>query len=410
MGLKKSVRQGLEKLVGHYGYTMSKVENKLGTYSLITHGERVPFDEAAFAKRTPGAYVVNWVIPPLGPGSGGHLDIFRAIHFLTQMGIVSRVYTCGGNEGIPSDALRQTVKEYYGIELGEHNEIHANFRQMRHADAVVATSWFTAYVADLFDNALTKFYFVQDFEPYFYPVGAEYYFAENTYKLGFRGITAGGWLAQKLHDEYGMETQAFNFSYERELYHPQEKKDDVCRVFYYARPYTERRAFEMGILALERLAEQIPDLEVVFAGQKLVGYDFKFRYQDLGILALEQLCDVYSQCDLCLVLSMTNLSLLPMEIMASGSVVVSNKGPNNEWLLNENNAILVDAEPNAIADQMAYYLNHKDELAQRRRQGIACVEQFTWEDEIRKVYNFMVQSIDTDVAHKDEILAGRIRN
>lgn len=224
MGIKTKARMALEKLVGRYGYIMCKPENKLGMYSLITHAERVPFDEESFALREEGKYVVNWVVPPLGPGSGGHLDIFRAIRILTDMGITNRVYTCGGNECVPSNVLKQAVKDYYGIDLGNKNEIHANFRDMRHADAVIATSWFTAYVVDKFDNALTKFYFVQDFEPYFFPRGAEYCFAENTYKMGFRGITAGGWLAQKLHDEYGMETQSFSFSYERELYQPKEKK------------------------------------------------------------------------------------------------------------------------------------------------------------------------------------------
>lgn len=407
MGIKTKARMTLEKLVGRYGYIMCKPENKLGMYSLITHAERVPFDEESFARREEGKYVVNWVVPPLGPGSGGHLDIFRAIRILTDMGITNRVYTCGGNECVPSNVLKQAVKDYYGIDLGNKNEIHANFRDMRHADAVIATSWFTAYVVDKFDNALTKFYFVQDFEPYFFPRGAEYCFAENTYKMGFRGITAGGWLAQKLHDEYGMETQSFSFSYERELYQPKEKKDSVNRVFYYARPYTERRAFEMGILALEKLAEIVPDLEVIFAGQQLVGYDLKFTYQDMGILPLNRLCDVYSQCDMCLVLSMTNLSLLPMEIMASGSVVVSNKGPNNEWLLNDDNAIMVDSEPEEIAEVMAYYLNHKDELSSKRQKGIDYVQKITWQDEIAKVYDFMTASIDADVRNKEEILKNR---
>ncbi len=400
MGIKRKVRETLEKLIAHYGYVMVKPENKMEMYRWITKGYPVSFDEEAFSQREDGEYIVNWVIPPLGPGSGGHRTIFRAIGFLSQWGITNRIYICGGNEGIPSYALKQTVLEYYGIDLGEKNEIHANFRDMRHADAVVATSWFTAYIVRYFDNALSKFYFVQDFEPFFYPMGAEYFFAENTYKMGFRGITAGDWLAQKLHDEYGMETQAFRFSYDREIYREQKKKDSVPRVFFYARPYTERRAFEMGILALERLAEQMPDLEIVFAGQQLVGYDFNFRYKDLGILSPERLSDVYAQCDMCLVLSMTNLSLLPMEIMASGSVVVCNTGDNNAWQLNEEHAVMVSPDPLEISDKMAYFFQHPKELEQKRQKGLEFVQQFTYEKEIRKVYDFMVQSIDKDVKKK----------
>ncbi len=401
MGIKRRVRTLLEKVVEKYGYTMVKEEPNIHQYDLVADQKKIPFDRAAFEKRDKDSIVVSWVIPPLGPGSGGHLDIFRAIDLLSGMGLKHRVYIYGGNEGIPSSDLKKTVKEYYGIYLGQ-NEIYANVRKMRYTDAIVATSWITAYIVRNFDNAVSKFYFVQDFEPYFYPMGSEYCFAENTYKFGFRGITAGDWLAQKLREEYGMETQAFSFSYERELYHPGEKKDDVNRVFFYARPYTERRAFEMGVLALEKLAEEIPDLEVIFAGQKLIGYDFKFKYKDMGIMHLDELSDMYAQCDLCLVLSMTNLSLLPMEIMASNSVVVSNKGPNNEWLCSEENSVMVETDPIDIAEKMKYYLTHKQELASKREKGRSYVETLTWEKELRKVYDFIVASVSSDLEKMEE--------
>lgn len=401
MGIKRRVRTLLEKVVEKYGYTMVKEEPNIHQYDLVADQKKIPFDRAAFEKRDKDSIVVSWVIPPLGPGSGGHLDIFRAIDLLSGMGLKHRVYIYGGNEGIPSSDLKKTVKEYYGIYLGQ-NEIYANVRKMRYTDAIVATSWITAYIVRNFDNAVSKFYFVQDFEPYFYPMGSEYCFAENTYKFGFRSITAGDWLAQKLREEYGMETQAFSFSYERELYHPGEKKDDVNRVFFYARPYTERRAFEMGVLALEKLAEEIPDLEVIFAGQKLIGYDFKFKYKDMGIMHLDELSDMYAQCDLCLVLSMTNLSLLPMEIMASNSVVVSNKGPNNEWLCSEENSVMVETDPIDIAEKMKYYLTHKQELASKREKGRSYVETLTWEKELRKVYDFIVASVSSDLEKMEE--------
>lgn len=401
MGIKRRVRTLLEKVVEKYGYTMVKEEPNIHQYDLVADQKKIPFDRAAFEKRDKDSIVVSWVIPPLGPGSGGHLDIFRAIDLLSGMGLKHRVYIYGGNEGIPSSDLKKTVKEYYGIYLGQ-NEIYANVRKMRYTDAIVATSWITAYIVRNFDNAVSKFYFVQDFEPYFYPMGSEYCFAENTYKFGFRGITAGDWLAQKLREEYGMETQAFSFSYERELYHPGEKKDDVNRVFFYARPYTERRAFEMGVLALEKLAEEIPDLEVIFAGQKLIGYEFKFQYKDMGIMRLDELSDMYAQCDLCLVLSMTNLSLLPMEIMASNSVVVSNRGPNNEWLCSEENSVMVETDPIDIAEKMKYYLTHKQELASKREKGRSYVETLTWEKELRKVYDFIVASVSSDLEKMEE--------
>ena len=61
------------------------------------------------------------------------------------------------------------------------------------SDAVFATGWETAY--PVFNDAgdARKCYFVQDFEPLFYPVGSEYVLAENTYRFNFFGITAGKW-------------------------------------------------------------------------------------------------------------------------------------------------------------------------------------------------------------------------
>ena len=42
-----------------------------------------------------------------------------------------------------------------------------------------------------------RFYFVQDFEPYFYPVGSMSLLAENTYRMGFHAITIGALLCRQ---------------------------------------------------------------------------------------------------------------------------------------------------------------------------------------------------------------------
>lgn len=395
MGIKTTVRLMLEKMIGKFGYTMVR-NHELEKYRVVIDEHVVPFREEDFANRKQGQHSVGWIIPPPGKGSGGHMTLFRTIGILSDLGLHHKIYICDGGPGDPSVDWRGAVKDFYGVDLKD-NEIYPSISDMTYSDAIVATSWYTAYVARNFNNCVSKFYFVQDFEPFFFARGSEYSFAENTYRFGFRGITAGHWLAEKLHDEYGMETQPFFFAYDRNIHIARKKEDNRNRIFCYARPNTERRAFEMAVLALEALARRVPDVEVVFAGQKLEGYHFAFDYRDLGILRIEELSKVYSQCDMCLVLSMTNLSLLPMEVMASGSVVVSNQGENNSWLLNDQNAILVDTDPLSMAKTMEYYLKHKEELEKRRAEGLAYVKQFTWETEIEKVYRFMVESIEADL-------------
>jgi glycosyltransferase involved in cell wall biosynthesis len=411
MGIKKIARKSIEKFVHHWGYKMVKVDDNYmrknptcisDTFPFIVNDIHVPFSMKDYQNRDKDVITVTWVIPPLGPGSGGHLDIVRAVHILHTMGIHNRILIFGGNKGIPSADLKKTVMDYYGYDL-EDDEIYSDAENnLSYTDAIICTSWETAYIVKNYDNCISKFYFVQDFEPYFFAKGSLYSFAENTYKFGFRGITAGDWLKEKLNAEYGMETMSFSFSYSRELYHPQKKRDNKNRIFFYARPYTERRAFEVGVLAFEELKKRNVDFEVVLAGQKLSDFIMNFDYNDMGIMKLEDLSELYSQCDMCLVLSMTNLSLLPFEIMASNSVVISNKGENNEWLLNSDNSVLVDTDPIEIADQIEYFLNHKDELELKRKNGLQSVSGITWENEIAKVYNFIVTSVSKDAKIIDE--------
>lgn len=209
-------------------------------------------------------------------------------------------------------------------------------------------------------------------------------------------LLAGNWLKDKLSEEYGMVTDSFGFSYDKDLYVAKKKSDAVNRLFFYARPVTPRRAFELGLLALYELSKRIPNIEVVFAGWDVGNYNIPFKHTNLGSVRLEELSDIYAQCDMCLVMSTTNLSLLPLEIMASNAVVVCSKGKNNEWMLNEQNAILVPYDVLEIANQLEYYLKNKEQLAAIRENGRKFAQMTDWEKEAEKVFNIIIKGIEED--------------
>lgn len=374
----------------------NKKINLVNGYHFIMNREKTPFSPEDYKKlQKEEKLVLNWVIPLPGIGSGGHINIFRFICNLQNMGFQNRVYAMNGDESTPQKEFYDFVEKYYGV-TDKTLELYYGTKNMKAAHASIATSWETAYVVNNFDNTVSKFYFVQDFEPYFFPLGSRYSFAENTYKFGFRGITAGYWLKDKLREEYGMETEGFGFSYDRNIYSLRKKKDTTSRVFYYARPFTERRSFEMGLLVLSELHRQMPEVEIVMAGSSLEEYEISFPYIDLGTVALEELSELYAQCDLCLVLSHTNLSLLPLEIMASGSVVVCNRGANSEWLVNETNSVMTDADPVDIVEKMLYFLTHKEQLEKKRKSGQAFAEKTSWVKEAEKVAKFVKKGIAED--------------
>lgn len=365
-------------------------------WSFITDREVTEFNFEDFKKHKKGNQItLNWIIPEMGEGSGGHLNIFRFVSYLERHGIHNRMYLYRSTRFLNDAYLKEFIRKYFSI-LDENVELYHDTKFMTFADGTVATSWDTAYCVRNFNNTISKFYFIQDFEPYFYAHGSEYEFAEQTYKFGFRGITAGDWLKDICINQYNMQADSFSFSYDKDLYTPKTKKDNIKRVFFYARPVTPRRDFELGLLALNELSKRIPDLEVIFAGWDVSTYEIPFKHQNLGIMKIEELSELYGKCDLCLVISNTNLSLLPLEVMASGSVAVCSKGANSEWLVNDDNSILVSYDPIEIADTMYSYMIDSIKLDNIRKKGIEFAQNTSWDVEGKKVLEAVLKGIKED--------------
>ena len=142
-------------------------------------------------------------------------------------------------------------------------------------------------------------------------------------------------------------------------------------MFFYARPVTPREE----ILNWECLLSMIMGKKnprwksFLPAGILVIMIPFpsKLKFSDSQVLA-----ESYVHLDMCLIISNTNLSLLPLEVMACGSVAVCSRGENSTWLVNEENSVLVDYDPNQIAEIMEYYFKNPDklDLIRKKRVGI----------------------------------------
>lgn len=330
---------------------------------------------------------VNWVVPPWGFGSGGHLNIFRFIYYLEQEGFDCRIVVVGEPQPVSSEQAHKQISDWF-FEL--RGGVYLGIDSAPPAHITVATSWTTAYYVRAFQSTIHRCYFIQDFEPYFYAAGAENAWAEETYRFGFYGITAGTWLKEKLAKEYAMLTESFGFSFDSELYTQRIRREpEIRRVFFYARPPTERRAFQMGMLVLDEVTKRIPDVKIIFAGWDISEYYIPYEHLNCGVVSQNELPDLYSQCDVALVLSFTNLSLLPLELMACGTPVVSNRAPCTEWLLNDSNARLAAPTVEALADAVCTVLENPDEASRLRKGGLATANATDWEIEARKVSNIL---------------------
>lgn len=313
---------------------------------------------------------ITWVIPDFEIGSGGHINIFRMIKLLKARGFNNQHVV------IMEPHKWQTAEEAGAIINAAFDEpgisVSLGIETLMPSEYIFATSWQTAYWVSKYRDALYRCYFVQDFEPLFYPAGDEYYLAENTYKLGLHGVTAGKWLGEKLKNDYGMNTFHYTFSYDKHLYNNIEKRaHEKKNIFFYARPVTPRRCFHIGLMALAKVCEEIPDAAVILAGWDVSDFHIPFNHVNSGSLPIEQLPDLYAQCDAALVLSGTNLSLLPMEIAATGCPMILNDAPCANWIFDESEVRYSQMDPTALAQAIVDVLSDPDgaaEMAARARQ------------------------------------------
>ena len=332
-------------------------------------------------------FSLNWVVPPMGPVSGGHADIFRAINYLESKGHSCRVYFYDPLKSTSFEQIKHNLKQYSPLK----SQLFYNADQMDTCDAIFATSWHTAYPVFNYAGSGKKFYFVQDYEPYFEPVGTYSILAENTYRFGFYGITLGHWLDKKLSRQFGMACDHIELGVDLNEYHVDnhnQRKD----VLFYARPVTPRRGFELGVLALAEFHGQHPDSTIHFVGWDITPYEIPFPYINHGILSPAKLNTVYNQCAAGLVLSFTNMSLLPLEMLAAGCVPVVNDAEHTRLAGYADQLVYAPPAPRPLAGALNELVNDPNNM-QRPKAAAAAAQDFQWAASFEKLEQILATQL-----------------
>lgn len=325
--------------------------------------------------RKDSPYTFNWIMSPPGKGSGGHQNIFRFISILEKAGHECRIYLYSAHNKISLERVLKNIDSSF-------SPVRANIQwlegEMKPSDAIIATGWETAYPAYNQKSSSKRFYFVQDFEPYFYNIGSEHALAENTYKFGFYGITAGRWLTTKLKEEFDMQCDYYDFGVDSQSYN-QTNFTKRNKIFFYARPVTSRRGFELGILALQKFHDANPSIEIVMAGWDVSRYKIDFPFTSMDVCDVQDLSEIYNQCAAALILSFSNLSLLPLELLSCGVVPVINKGPNNEMVADNLYMKYCEPTPTSLADALSEAVTRPDQV-ENAKKASQSVANHTWEE------------------------------
>jgi glycosyltransferase involved in cell wall biosynthesis len=341
--------------------------------------------DGALPLRTPapdpaGPLHVAAVIPSFRRGSGGHSTLMHLLRGLEARGHATSVWLEddeGRHTGTPAGDLDAQFRSFFGPLRGR---VHGSFAAWAGADVVLATGWQTVHRTLRLPDAGARAYLVQDHEPEFYGTSAEATWAAETYRLGLHCICASPWLARLVAERYGASADAFDLGVDHATYRPVPgvaRREDL--VVLYARAVTPRRAVPLGLLAFEELHRRRPGLDLALFGEARP-IETRFAHRHLGIVEGPDLARLYAEATVGVVLSMTNPSLVPTEMLACGLACVDVASDAMVTTFGADGAVELAAfDPLALASGIERLLDDPALRGQRRDAGLALVAQRQWD-------------------------------
>ena len=291
------------------------------------------------------------MLPVLDRGGGANV-VFSEARALSAFGVEARVFNLG--------AHRAEFEESYPavpvpVVYGHTWDLIPNARRY---DAIVATAnvsveWL-APLAALADPPVLGYY-VQDYEPLFYPEGSrDRKRAEASYGLipGMRRFAKTDWNAAMIRERTSLSCVAIGPSFDVDIFRPRigALPETPVRIAAMVRPSTPRRQPQFTLEVLREVSRAHGDaVEVVLFGvdgsdPALATLPLDFPHRFLGVLDERALAALFAQVHIFADLSAYQaMGLTALEAMGAGvAVVVPREGGATSFARDGVNAVLVD--------------------------------------------------------------------
>lgn len=314
---------------------------------------------------------IAWCTPLPSKGAGGFRTIIQNARALERCGCTSDFYfTPNLNRPADENQIREWLKDWYDYEPDRVYSGEVCFADTY--DLAIATAWDTAaFVAD--QSCKHKAYFVQDYEPMFFPVGTEYLEAQESYSLGLTPITIGRWLARQCQKMCDKEPFVTDFGADLSVYRQldtSEKSYAICAIY---QPEKPRRASTLLLEALAIVKDMCPELTIYLYGSEQA-LPANSPFVNLGILPIEQCNLLYNSCLCGISMSTSNPSRIPFEMMASGLPVIDLLLPNNLFDLPSSAVKLTKPNAASLAGTIVDLLKDKQQLKEMSIAGPAYMQ------------------------------------
>ncbi len=351
---------------------------------------------------------IAWLIPDFSmPFYGGILTILRTAEYMRINYNVCQVFVGIGATSV-SD-LREAIARAYP-ELAQKSSIYVlssvqdiNEIGIGFVDASICTLWTTAYPMLRLRNVRQKFYFVQDYEPLFYPAGTTGSLAEASYRFGYKALCNTRPLAD-LYRFHGGSAFYFDPSVDSKVFNSigryNKRPSDPALIFSYARPGHPRNCFEIIAAAFKVVkAELQDDVRILTAGADWDPrqYGLDGIVEHLGLLDYEQTGELYRACDLGVVAMATrHPSYLPFELMACGAVTITNHSPYTDWLLRDReNCYLFELSRSSVASTIIDAISDGMKRDRIAKQAISDIERghSDWNQTCEHIYDIILREL-----------------
>ncbi len=303
---------------------------------------------------------INLLIPTIDLDHffGGYIGKFNLARRLAERGLRVRLVTVDRVGPVPLDWQRQ-VQGYEGLNgMFEHVEVGYGREgaplEVSPSDRFIATTWWTAHVAQQALSALGRegfVYLIQEYEPFTFPMGTYAALAAGSYELPHRAVFSTELLRDYFRRrEIGVFAAgsepgaATSISFQNAITAvdvpsaARLRERRTRRLLFYARPeqHASRNMFELAMLALQRAVREgafVDDWELrgigTMAGAQTLSLGSGLTLDLVPRSDQRAYAELLAEHDVGLALMYTpHPSLVPIEMASAGMLTVTNRFEN----------------------------------------------------------------------------------
>jgi len=343
----------------------------------------------------------SWVIPAFDPDHM-YAGVYSALRFMSALERKGKTNNLilYGNPAIDKLSFSKKISSTVGVTprifLLEMDSLPA-------VDVAFATFWSSAYIVRRYKKAARHIYFVQDYEPDFYPANALSRLAHESYTQPMDYVVHGIGLANYMKDRFNRHQHTLPFAVERDVYQPPEEPPagKPFKVFFYGRPRVDRNDFALGVASLLKAKQLIPDMEVYCAGErfnpKIYGLSPEW-WHNWGMLTRRETARIYRGCNVALVFGFTRATpMVALEAMACGCLLVTNRNDYEDWITQGGRtAVAVSPNPVTLAKTLKVISENWDEYLKVAKKGQILATSWDWNLEASRVIAELEGEAQTD--------------